>query len=198
MREGAGVPDSPAASLVLAAAAGNQRAWDELVERFAGLVWAIARAHRLGPADAADVSQTTWLRLVEHLHRLRDPEHVGGWLATTARHECLRVIRRANREVPDDMLDTDFNDEAGSEPSPEAVVLTNERRSLLLAALGRLTRRCQILLRALAASPQPSYAEVSAALDIPVGSIGPTRARCLEHLRRELDAQHAVPDAGEY
>jgi RNA polymerase sigma factor (sigma-70 family) len=188
------VPESAAASLVLAAAAGDQRAWDELVDRFSGLVWAIARAHRLGPADAADVSQTTWLRLVEHLHRLRDPEHVGGWLATTARHECLRVIRKANRELPDDMLDTELDPGGEPVPSPEAVVLSNERNHLLWQALNRLSQRCQLLLRALAVSPESSYADVSEALSIPVGSIGPTRARCLEHLRRELRAQHSLPD----
>jgi RNA polymerase sigma factor (sigma-70 family) len=192
------VPESAAASLVLAAAAGDQRAWDELVERFSGLVWAIARAHRLGPADAADVSQTTWLRLVEHLHRLRDPDHVGGWLATTARHECLRVIRRAHREMPDDRLDTELDAVGEPAPSPESVVLSNERRRMLWQALARLSSRCQLLLRALAASPDASYAEVSAALAIPVGSIGPTRARCLEHLRRELRAEHSLPDHNEF
>jgi RNA polymerase sigma factor (sigma-70 family) len=192
------VPESAAASLVLAAAAGDQRAWDELVERFGGLVWAIARAHRLGPADAADVSQTTWLRLVEHLHRLRDPDHVGGWLATTARHECLRVIRRANREMPDDRLDTELDAVGEPAPSPESVVLSNERRRMLWQALNRLSARCQLLLRALAASPDSSYAEVSAALAMPVGSIGPTRARCLEHLRRELRTEHSLPDHNEF
>jgi RNA polymerase sigma factor (sigma-70 family) len=192
------VPESAAASLVLAAAAGDQRAWDELVDRFSGLVWAIARAHRLAPADAADVSQTTWLRLVEHLHRLRDPDHVGGWLATTARHECLRVIRKANRELPDDMLDSEVDPAGEPVPSPESVVLSNERNRLLWQALNRLSQRCQLLLRALAASPEYSYAEVSNALAIPVGSIGPTRARCLDHLRRELQTQHSLPDHNDY
>jgi RNA polymerase sigma factor (sigma-70 family) len=191
------VPESAAAELVTAAAGGDQRAWDELVDRFSGLVWAIARAHRLGHADAADVSQTTWLRLVEHLHRLRDPEHVGGWLATTARHECLRVIRRANRELPDDSLDAELDAASEPAPSPESVLLSNERRVELWQALTRLSQRCQLLLRALAAAPQPSYSEVSAALAIPIGSIGPTRARCLDHLRRELRPQHCLPEHNE-
>ena len=188
------MPKSAAAALVLAAAGGDQRAWSELVDRFSGLVWAIARAHRLGQADAADVSQTTWLRLVEHLDTLRDPDHVGGWLATTARHECLRVIRRSNREVPDDTLGDESDPSGDPVPSPESVVLSNERRTMLWQSLGRLSQRCQLLLRALAAAPQPSYADVSAALAIPVGSIGPTRARCLEHLRRELHSQHSLSD----
>jgi RNA polymerase sigma factor (sigma-70 family) len=188
------VPESTAAALVLAANAGDQQAWDELVDRFSGLVWAIARGHRLGAADAADVCQTTWLRLVEHLDRIRDPQHVGGWLATTARHECLRVIRRSNRELPEDDLQTEYDATGEPVPSPESVVLTNERRTLLWQALNQLSTRCQLLLRALAASPQPSYAEVSAALAIPVGSIGPTRARCLEHLRRQLETEHSMSE----
>ena len=192
------MPDSAAASLVLAAAKGDQRAWDQLVERFAGLVWSIARAHRLDTADAADVSQTTWLRLVEHLDRIRDPEHVGGWLATTARHECLRIIRRSNRELPDDTLDSDLDPAGEPVPTPEGVVLANEQSRLLRQALGRLSNRCQLLLRALSAAPQPSYADVSLALEIPVGSIGPTRARCLEHLRRELRAQHSLSEPYEH
>ena len=85
--------------LVRAAAAGDQRAWEALVGRFGGLVWSVARAHGLSRADAADVSQTAWLRLVEHLHRLRDPERVGTWLASTARHEALRILRRGRRQV---------------------------------------------------------------------------------------------------
>jgi RNA polymerase sigma factor (sigma-70 family) len=188
------VPDIATAALVNAAAEGDQRAWDELVDRFSGLVWAIARAHRLGAADAADVSQTTWLRLVEHLGRLRDPEHVGAWLATTARHECLRVIRRAKRETPDDTLDADGDRSTGEENSPESAVLLRERHAQLLAALGRLSQRCQTLLRALASVPAPSYAEVSEALEMPVGSIGPTRSRCLSHLRRELEAERVLAE----
>src|SRR4051795_2193299 len=93
-------PTAGLTELVLSAAEGDQAAWDALVDRFAGLVWSIARAHRLSAADAADVSQTTWLRLVEHLGRIRDPERVGAWLAATARNESLRPLRRAQRGPP--------------------------------------------------------------------------------------------------
>src|SRR3954453_8202483 len=93
-------PTAGLTELVLSAAEGDQAAWDALGDRLAGLVWWIARAHRLSAADAADVSQTTWLRLVEHLGRIRDPERVGAWLAATARHESLRLLRRAQREAP--------------------------------------------------------------------------------------------------
>src|SRR4051794_25415750 len=84
--------------LVQAAVAGDQAAWNELVERFQGLVWATSRSYRLSRADAADVAQTTWLRLVENLNRIHDPERLGAWLATTARRECLRHIRLHGRE----------------------------------------------------------------------------------------------------
>jgi RNA polymerase sigma factor (sigma-70 family) len=167
--------------LVRAAAAGDQSAWDELVDRFAGLVWAIARAHRLSAADAADVSQTTWLRLVEHLNRLRDPERVGAWLAATARHECLRVIRHAGRFVADGEVDLDA---IAVDPEPSTLLLANERTAALWRAIDALPERCRTLIRVLMADPPPSYEDVAAALDMPIGSIGPTRARCLEQLKR--------------
>jgi RNA polymerase sigma factor (sigma-70 family) len=174
--------------LLAEAAAGNSAAWDELVSRYAGLVWAVARGFALSMADAADISQTTWLRLVEHLTTLREPEHVGGWLATTARHECLRLLRKNGREVVE--ADAGIDVESG-EPTPEAVVLDNERDQLLWLSLGEIPQRCQVLLRALASAPPPSYGEVSAALGMPIGSIGPTRARCLDHLKKRMLAhQH--------
>jgi RNA polymerase sigma factor (sigma-70 family) len=184
------------AELVASAADGDQAAWDSLVSRYAGLVWSIARSHRLGPADAADVSQTVWLRLVEHLRSLRDPEHVGGWLATTTRHECLRVIRRAGRELPDE--DAAVEMPVSPDQSPEWLVLSEESRRLVWLALARLSIRCQTLLRALSVSPDASYAEIAAALDMPIGSIGPTRMRCLENLRRQLVSDGAMTETGEW
>lgn len=178
--------------LVALAADGDQGAWREIVGRYSGLVWSVARSHNLSHTDADEVSQTTWLRLVEHLGRLREPERMGGWLAATARHESARVLRRAGRELLDD-APADGPDFTSSDPSPEALVLESERRELLMQALGELSDRCRRLLRVLASSPPPSYAEVSEALGIPVGSIGPTRARCLENLRRVLVAQGAIP-----
>ncbi|MDQ3849044.1 MAG: sigma-70 family RNA polymerase sigma factor [Actinomycetota bacterium] len=167
--------------LVHGAAAGDQRAWDELVEEFGGLVWSIARAHGLNDADAADVSQVTWLRLVEHLDRLHDPARVGAWLATTARRQCLQVCRTA-APIP---AGDDLPDQVSDAPAPGATLLARERDLALTSALARLPVRDRRLLRMLAADPAPSYAEVSAALGMPHGSIGPTRARALERLRRE-------------
>ena len=166
---------------VRSATSGDVEAWDRIVHRFAGLVWAVVRGHRLSAEDAADVAQTTWLRLVEHLGRLRDPERLGVWLATTARHECLRTLRRTARLVPAD-IDPDGLADCHA-PEAEGRLLAQERDAELWRAFESLPTDCQNLLRVLMAVPAPSYAEVSAALGMPVGSIGPRRARCLQRLR---------------
>jgi RNA polymerase sigma factor (sigma-70 family) len=172
------------AQLISAAHHGDSEAWSSLVGRYGGLVWAVARAHRLSGADAADVTQTVWLRLVENLGRLREPDHLGGWLRTTTRHECLRVMRRAGREIPDDEQQ---DVPAPPEDSPELRLLAGERDRIVWMALSGLNDRCRSLLRVLAYSPDASYAEISATLGLPIGSIGPTRARCLGFLRRGLE-----------
>jgi RNA polymerase sigma factor (sigma-70 family) len=169
------------AELVHAAGEGDQAAWNSIVERFGGLVWATVRAHRLNAADGAEVVQTTWLRLVEHLDRIRDPDRLGGWLATTARNECLRQIRHSAREVPSDMAVY----EQGDDPTLEHSLLTAERDRAFWEAFTKLGERCQALLRVLMAETEPSYQEVSAALGMPIGAIGPTRRRCLERLGQD-------------
>lgn len=170
--------------LVRAAAAGCQESWNELVERYAGRVWAVARAYRLRAADAADVSQTTWMRLVEHLPRLTNPERVGAWLAITAQRECLRVIRQSGRERLDDAI----SDVPASAADLDHELVIEERDAALWHAFSRLPPRDQALLRLLVEDPPPSYEEIGAALDMPIGSIGPTRIRALERLRREIAA----------
>lgn len=183
--------DNSVATLLAEAAQGDDRAWQELVDRFNGLLWSIARAHRLSTADAADVVQTAWLRLVENLDRIHDPAHLGAWLATTTRRECLRVLRASGRlQLVDDAAD--LRVEESVEASPEAMALTRERDALLLEALDEVPERCQRLLRVLMTSPAPSYTDVSAALAMPVGSIGPTRARCLACLRRRVERRELV------
>jgi len=170
--------------LVERAAAGDARAWNELVEEFGGLVWSIARAHRLSHEEAADVSQTTWMRLVEQLDRLQKPSRVGAWLATTARRESLLSTRRSSRVIPSG---DDLPDIADDAPAHDAVLLTQERDDALWAAFMRLNERDRVLLRLVVTEPAPCYEEISAALDMPVGSIGPTRGRALERLRREIE-----------
>jgi RNA polymerase sigma factor (sigma-70 family) len=169
--------------VVRAAADGDREAWNNLVARYSGLIWGVTRAHRLGDADAADVFQTTWLRLVEHLDSIRNPDGLGAWLATTARHECLRVLRVGQRHVLTDGFDLP---EEGSAAQLDTRLLTDERDAALWRAFSGITERCRTLLRMLVADPPPSYEEVGAALDMPIGSIGPTRARCLEQLRKRL------------
>lgn len=173
------------AKLVQRAADGDQRSWDRLVDQFSGMVWAVARAHRLEDADAADVSQATWLRLVQHVGRLDKPERVGAWLATTARRESLRVLRCAHRP-------SDWDDEAleceSPDTAPDDGLLRAERDEALARAFACLRPRDQSLLRMLMSDPRPGYDEIAAALDMPVGSIGPTRARALERLRLTLAA----------
>jgi RNA polymerase sigma factor (sigma-70 family) len=168
-------------ALISAANGGDEAAWGAIVDRFAALIWATARAHRLSAADAADVAQTTWLRLVENLDRIKDPERLGAWLATTARRECLRHIRLHGREL---VTGEDSVFDAPSEDAAEQRLITRERNAAVRRAFARISERCQALLRLLA-SPEPiSYEDVAAALDMPIGAIGPTRGRCLDQLRR--------------
>lgn len=183
--------------LVRAAAKGDRAAWDGLVERFGGLVWSIARAYRLSAADAGDVSQTAWLRLVENLDRIREPDRAGAWLAATTRNECLRIIRRSGRQVPTDMdAEVDLADTTAT--PPDAGLLASERDEALWQAFAGISERCQVLLRMLITDPPASYDEIGAALGMPIGSIGPTRARCLEHLRRKtgITGGLGVSDSG--
>ena len=167
-----------------AAGQGEQRAWDALVARYSGLVWSIARAHRLDGPDAADVSQTAWLRLVENLTRIRDPDRVGAWLAATTRNECLRVLRRSGRQVPTD-LEGDDEPSIDVGPAVDERLLVGERDEELRQAFAAVSARCQVLLRLLITDPPMSYDDIAATLAMAVGSIGPTRARCLEQLRRK-------------
>jgi RNA polymerase sigma factor (sigma-70 family) len=178
--------DDDVSSLVKRASNGDQAAWDVLVDRYTNLLWSVARGYRLERADAADVIQVAWLRLVEHLPRLRDPERVGAWLATTVRRECLQVIatrKRRGGPVEDEIL-TSLPDDAAP---VDARLLADERDRALWQAFAGMPDRCQRLLRILMADPPPSYQDVAETLSMPVGSIGPTRARCLERLRTLLD-----------
>jgi len=183
------ISDDRIAELVLEAAAGDQASWDALVEQFTGLLWAVVRAYRLGDADAADVVQETWLRLVESLDKLHDPARVGGWLATTARRECMRVLRARQRQVP-------VGDEAVDQVSPDLPpgesLIMMERHEAVWRGFSSLPDRDQALLRLLIAEPSPTYEEISAALGMPIGSIGPSRQRALERLRRALRSQRAM------
>jgi RNA polymerase sigma factor (sigma-70 family) len=178
------VRDDPSVTgLVVRARAGDQSAWDELVERYTPLVWAICRRHRLRGPEADDVGQSVWLRLVEQIGALRQPAALPGWLATTTRRECLRVTRVAGRrESAERPLDAEPAGDA--EAMVEEELIQAERRAALRAAFARLPLPCRRLLSLLMRDPPLPYAEISTRLDTPVGSIGPNRARCLARLRR--------------
>jgi RNA polymerase sigma factor (sigma-70 family) len=178
--------DASIANDLFAAGRGDEDAWRRLVGRFAGLVWAIARGYRLSDADAQDVSQTTWLRLAEHLDRIRDPERLGTWLATTAGRECLRLLKRHRRELPVSDHD-DLEPGLAEVLTPEARLEARERSAVLWQSFRTLSERCFRLLRLLMADPPPTYEEVGAALEMKIGSIGPTRARCLSDLREKME-----------
>lgn len=169
-------------ALLSAAAAGDQAAWVTLVDRFLPLVYSVIRAYQLDRHTADEVNGEVWLRLVENLGRLREPEALPGWLRTTTHHECLRASRRT-REAPLDwqLLHT-------PDPAPDAELLARERIRLVGEALARLSAKCQSLLRVFAFSPDAGYTEIAASLGMPIGSIGPTRNRCLDHLRKRLEA----------
>jgi RNA polymerase sigma factor (sigma-70 family) len=179
------VRDDPVVTdLVTRARNGEEQAWEALVERYAPLIWSICRRHRLGDADAGDVGQSVWLYLVDHLDTVRDPAALAGWLATTTQRECLRARRAAGgphtawyvldaENIPDERNGT-----------AEQGLLAAERHAALHEAFMDLPPSDQQLIAILIQDPPVPYAEISARLGIPVGSIGPIRGRCLDKLRR--------------
>lgn len=173
------------AALVDRARVGDKAAWDEIVNRFAPLVWSVCRRYRLSRPDADDVGQSVWLRLVERLPNLREPAALPGWLATTTQRECLRILRAAGRR---ERVERDIRgEEIPADPDSTMVerrLLVEERAAALRDAFGQLPVRCQRLLSLLAQDPPCSYAQISGELHMPVGGIGPSRARCLDRLRR--------------
>jgi RNA polymerase sigma factor (sigma-70 family) len=175
------------ADLLLRVGDGNPAAWDEIFLRYGKLVSTTVRSFRLQEADALDAMQMTWMHLAENAHRVRFPERLGGWLATTARRECLHILRQTNpasgaiRIVPDTVVDPS----AGPE---QRVIDADISRTLWMLVAGLSPRR-RALLRALFRDNPLSYAEVARAAEIPPGGIGPTRARALQQLRRRLNEQ---------
>lgn len=182
-------------ALVARAAAGDPRAWDVLVDTYSVVIWGVARSFRLRDADGSDVVQTTWLRLFEHIHRLNDPARVGAWLATTARRECLRTVALSKRTTLAGDNDRLLDGIDARLPEVDADLLAQERAVEVRAAMEHLPSRWRLLLTALMVDPTPSYEDISAQLDIPVGSIGPTRARALQRLHQVLgsDVSGGVP-----
>jgi RNA polymerase sigma factor (sigma-70 family) len=162
---------------------GDERAWEELISRYSGLLRAIARGFRLNQEQASDAAQTTWMRLIENLGKVRDPDKLGGWLSSTMRRECIRLV---NRQRGEQLTGDCGDDRFGHTSSADAEVLLAERNAELWAAVERLPARQRQVLLALRSEPPPSYDEIGAALSMPVGAIGPTRQRALRRLRLVL------------
>ena len=176
--------DPSVIALVNRAAEGDQAAWNELVDRYAPLVWSICNRYRLNRSDIDDVFQNTWLLLVEHIRKLREPAALPGWLATTTQRECLHHLHAAHKKHEHPGGEADLPAPPGHGGTlVEEEILIAERNAALRAAFAQLSPRCQQLLGMLVSDPPFSYAEIGAALQMRVGSIGPSRARCLERLR---------------
>ena len=171
------------ADLVGRAAEGESSAYEQLVDEFSPLVWSVARGFRLSKADAQDVSQVVWLRLVENLGKLREPERVGAWLAVTARHECLAFVKRSSRTT----TMSSAGIEALDRPADGAVdgsIMAGVRVAAVQEAMVSLPSQCQRLFQLMFSDPPAAYDAIAASLEIAIGSIGPTRQRCLDRLRR--------------
>jgi RNA polymerase sigma factor (sigma-70 family) len=172
--------------LLTRAQAGDEAAWNEIVRRYVRLVWAVPRSHRLGPDDAADVCQATWLALAENLTRIRRPDRLGAWLVTTTRRETLTVLRLRGREEPLDPWEP-----LDDGPTPEDAALAGDSGTRLWRAYATLTDRCREILRLAAFAPELSFTQVAEAVGVPVNSLGATRGRCLAVLRRRIGVEVA-------
>ena len=177
------VCDSPVVALVVRARGGDERAWAALVERYAPLIWSLCRRYRLDTTDTADVGQNVWLLLVNQLGKIRDPAALPGWLATTTRRECQRVLNKAQARHAARCEPDAENIPDGQAETIEQELLAAERYAALREAFTHLPPRDQQLIALLIEDPPVPYAEISTRLGIPVGSIGPNRRRCLDKLR---------------
>jgi RNA polymerase sigma factor (sigma-70 family) len=176
--------DYPITWLVDAAAAGDERAWHEIVDRYAPLLASVIRRFRLTTTETQDVAQTVWLRLVEHLDGLREPRALPMWIITTGKRESLRYLSDRRRSAPHDPLDPSWLAAPAEDDEPVAGLLRAERHEALLAGLAELPARQRELLLLFVEDPPLSYAQISQRTGIPIGSIGPTRGRALERLRQ--------------
>jgi RNA polymerase sigma factor (sigma-70 family) len=177
--------------LLLRIGEGDAAAWDEIFRRYGKLVSTTVRSFRLQEADTLDAVQMTWLRLTENAHRVQFPERLGGWLATTARRECLRILRQA-KPAPD-LIGMAPETVADPSASPEQRVIDADTARTLRKLVAELSPRRQALVWMLFTDNPPSYAEVARAAGIPPGGIGPTRARALRQLRHKLHEYELGP-----
>jgi RNA polymerase sigma factor (sigma-70 family) len=181
---GSGSPWAAAAAAFTRWRDGDEDGLNDLVRLLSPVLWQVVRATGLDRERAEDVVQTTWVALVDHAESITSPHGIAAWLCTSARREAWRAGRQASRERPVD--DQVLSSGLPHAESPEHQVLLDDEAALLRECLDRLPERCQKLLRIVAAGPRPNYNDVASTLGMPVGSIGPTRGRCLDKLRLEL------------
>jgi RNA polymerase sigma factor (sigma-70 family) len=191
-----GPADGPVSvtDLLLRIREGDAAAWDEIFRRYGKLVTTTVRSFRLQEADALDAVQMTWLRLTENAHRVQFPERLGGWLATTARRECLRILRQVKPVLG--LIDVTPDTVADPSVGPEQRVIDADTAETLRKLVGELSPRRQTLVWMLFTDNPLSYIEVARAAGIPPGGIGPTRARALRQLRNKLHEYELGPVAG--
>ena len=178
--------------LAQAALAGDQAAWDQLVARLQKVAWRAIAGFDLSPEDRNDAFAGTFFRLYERLGTIREPAKLPGWVATTARNEVLTLLRARRRDLPMPLEDEHL---PPIEPEPASHLLQLELSEALHRGLARLSAACQQLLQLLTLDPPLSYAEVGDLLDLPHGSIGPTRQRCLDRLRQTPDLRPFLEEA---
>lgn len=181
-------------SLVVASRSGDQQAWALLVDRLSPLVWNVTRSFGLDSHDAVDVSQTTWLQFARHVNSIAEPRKAPGWLATTARRECIRFVRVQQREK---VTPSEHFAQLDSSDRPELEIEITAEHRMIREAVDGLHENCRTLVRMFLADPAPSYEAVAVALDISVNAVGPKRSRCLAHLRTVLNEKFAGPEATE-
>ena len=177
------------ADLLRYASDGDQQAWAELIARYTGIVTGVVAGFRLQESDAADAVQNTWVRLITYSASIREPEKLGGWLATTARREALALIRRSRSEIA---TATAGEGLAATAASPEDLAVAAETRAAVRAATDELSGRRRLLVEVLFYQPPQSYEEVARRTGMPIGSIGPTRRRTLQELHQLLTARRPV------
>ncbi len=177
------------AELLVRAAEGDRRAWDAIVSRYERLVWSVVRGFPFDDGTRHDVFQTVWLRLVEHCGRIREPERLAGWLATTARNEAIRALQQRRREVP-----SEFRFDLPDRVNPEAadVLIEGESERAVFRAFAELPEDCRHLLRLVCADPPLDYRTIAELVGRPVGSIGPTFGRCIKRMRQIMERHRGL------
>ncbi len=189
--------------LVESATKSNQEAWEQLINRYQHLINAVCRRHRLAPSDAQDVSQYVWMQLVDHLQKLREPSALPGWIAATTRHRCYEILRNRKRSVSVDPLVICRSELVGTAAratnsegqfAVDDELLRAEQRSVVRQGLAELREDQRQLLLLLVADPPVPYCEISRRMKVPIGSIGPTRARLLRKLQKSIGVRLVIED----